>query len=187
MERLDTNRILEKMQRNLSFDEDGRVIITMSVRSDDDFLSPYSVNDEEMISSDVASFISDSVKSVHPKIPITLNIHSNCIDHDEEDIYRNAIKSYFILQNSDNERDMKKNGIQAIAMAIIGIIAFASMFIAENHGVRRLWIECINIFAWVFIWESVDLFFISRSFMRMKRKRLKNLIDMKVIFTKLNR
>lgn len=184
MEKIDANRILEKMQKHLAFDDEGRVIITMSVRDDNGFLSPYSVNDEEMISTDVAAFIVDSVKSVHPKIPIALSINSDCINKDEEETYRKAIKSYFILQHSDNERDMRKNAIQAILMSIIGVIAFASMFIIESLGAKRLWIECINIFAWVFIWESVDLFFISRSYMRLRRKRLKNLINMKVVFNR---
>ena len=45
-------------------------------------------------------------------------------------------------------------------MFLVGVAALGSMFFAESFGVKQLWIECIDIFAWVFIWEAVDLQFI---------------------------
>ena len=50
-------------------------------------------------------------------------------------------------------------------------------YLAEKMGVSGIWIECMDIFAWVFVWEAVDLFFIERGMLRLKKKRLDACMD----------
>lgn len=54
------------------------------------------------------------------------------------------------------------------------------MFVLDHIGVNSLWIEVIDIFAWVFLWEAVDLFFIERSHLLVRAKRLQNFIQMQI-------
>ena len=159
---------------------ESRALITMTVRDDTDFLSPYSVNAEEMISSEVAGFLSWSAQAFHPRTPISLQINSDCIDDQEKLVYCKAIRNYFDLQLVANRRDMRRNALMASAMLLVGIAGLASMFIAENLGIRQLWVECIDIFAWVFIWEAVDLFFIERGRLRLERQRLEAFMTMEI-------
>ena len=71
-------------------------------------------------------------------------------------------------------------------MFLVGVAALGSMFFAERFGVKQLWIECIDIFAWVFIWEAVDLQFIEGGRLRFERKRLSALTNMKVNYFNIN-
>ena len=156
--------------------------ITMTVRDDAGFLSPYSANTGEVISSEVADFLTASAQEFPPRTPLTLRIYSDCIDTSEKQIYREAIRNYFSLQRIANRRDMRRNAILSSTMLLVGILALAGMFVAEHFQIRQLWIECIDIFAWVFLWEAVDLRFIERGRLRLQHQRLEAFIAMKVDF-----
>ncbi|MCI5847844.1 MAG: hypothetical protein MRZ98_09400 [Clostridiales bacterium] len=177
---LTKRRELLKQAGQIQYDSQGRAILTMRVRDDGDFLSPYSLSREETISADVAEFLTESAMAVHPRTPMTLHIHSQCIDEKEQDVYRWAIRSYFTLQAIEHQRTMRRNAIQSAVMEAVGVVSLAGMVWAEKMGVSGIWIECMDIFAWVFVWEAVDLFFIERGMLRLKQKRLDAFMDMTV-------
>ena len=177
---------MQKSTHEIQHDSDGRAIITMTVRDDSNFLSPYSVNNEEVIDSDVAEFIEHCANAIHPKYQLTLHIHSNCISPDEQNIYRDALRQYFVLKSVANQREIRRNRFLAVIMFLVGVAALGSTFFAESFGVKQLWIECIDIFAWVFIWEAVDLQFIEGGRLRFERKRLSALTNMKVNYFNIN-
>ena len=73
-----------------------------------------------------------------------------------------------------------KEGITGILFSIIGIIVLALMFLLSNLEAKAIWIECVNIFAWVFLWEAVDKLFIERNKLLLKISRLSSFINMKI-------
>lgn len=154
--------------------------INMTVNNDDDFLSHFSEFGKPLISTEVAEFIENSANDFHPNEKLSLNIYSNCINDEEKEIYKQAIKNYFQLQLKDIIRSLKQKRLIAWIFSIIGIIALAFMFICSNLEVPQIWIECINIFAWVFIWEAVDILFIERKSLLIRKKRLINFIEMSI-------
>lgn len=154
--------------------------ITLTIINDDNLLSPYSPIHKPIISSEVAEFIENCAKEYHPKTNLTLNIYSNCIDDKEKTIYSNAIKNYFALKLSDVTRDIKRCMFTGILFGLIGIFVLALMFLLSNLEVKAIWIECVDIFAWVFLWESVDKLFIQRNELILKMKRLNAFINMKI-------
>ena len=143
-------------------------------------LSHFCEPGKPLISTELADFIENSANDFHPNEKLSLNIYSNCITDDEKVIYNQAIKNYFQLQLKDVIRSLKQKRIIAISFSIVGIIALAFMFICSNMGIKQIWIECINIFAWVFIWEAVDLLFIEQNSLLIRRKRLINFIEMSI-------
>ena len=154
--------------------------IDMTVNDDSDFLSPYAETGKPVISSEVAEFLENSANAFHPKEKITLSVHSDCIDDNEKIVYEKAIRNYFSLQLID--RSMRRKTIIATWFSVVGILALAFMFLISRLGINDLWTECVDIFAWVFLWEAVDQFFIERSGLMLRKKRLDNFIDMKIIF-----
>lgn len=156
--------------------------INMCVNNDNDFLSTYSLDGNPVISSEVASFLENSAKQFHPKEELTLNIYSNCIDEKEKELYKKAIKNYFDLQIKSCDFDLKRKSIVGITFSLIGIIALAIMFIFSSLNIKQIWIECINIFAWVFVWEGVDQLFIERGILLFQRKRLISFLNMDINF-----
>ena len=143
--------------------EDRIANINMTINNDDDFLSHFCEPGKPLISTELADFIENSANDFHPNEKLSLNIYSNCITDDEKVI-----------------RSLKQKRIIAISFSIVGIIALAFMFICSNMGIKQIWIECINIFAWVFIWEAVDLLFIEQKSLLIRRKRLINFIEMSI-------
>lgn len=158
--------------------------IDMTVNDDSSFLSPYSETGKPVISSEVAGFLENAATAFHPKEKITLTVHSTCIDDNEKEIYDRAIRNYFKLQLNDVKRDMRRKTVIATWFSTVGVFALAFMFLIGRLGVNDLWVECVDIFAWVFLWEAVDQFFIERSGLMLRKKRLDNFIDMKIIFDK---
>ena len=156
--------------------EDRIANINMTINNDDDFLSHFcAFFGKALIGGELPN-----MQYFHPNEKLSLNIYSNCITDDEKVIYNQAIKNYFQLQLKDVIRSLKQKRIIAVSFSIVGIIALAFMFICSNMGIKQIWIECINIFAWVFIWEAVDLLFIEQNSLLIRRKRLINFIEMNI-------
>ena len=82
---------------------------------------------------------------------------------------------------------MKRNYILALIMFIIGVLVFSLMFILDHFFANSLglWKEVIDVVAWVFIWESVDIAFIEKIENSNLIKISNNIINSKIIFSKM--
>lgn len=159
-------------------DNDGRVIVDLRVANDDCFLSPYSTENHSVISSEVSDFIEHSLSSVKNEERIHLRIHSDCITDEEKREYTDAIHSYYsdCFKNSALEK-RKLRGI-AIIMAIIATAAlFFNIWLEVSGRSREVFYEIVDIFAWVFMWEAVDIAFFQCSLLRFKQRRYLSLAD----------
>ena len=58
---------------------------------------------------------------------------------------------------------------------------FLMLFIDMHYG-DPFWTEIVDIFAWVFVWESVDVFAFRCHDLRVERLRCLRFIDMKLEF-----
>lgn len=161
--------------------------INMTVLDDSNFLSPYSEINTPVISNEVADFLENGANVAHPNEKLELNVYSNCIDDGKKDKYDRAIRNYFKLKLTAEHRNLKRNGIIALLFAIVGLVALAFMIICDQVlEMKAIWVECIDIFAWVFLWEAVDQFFIERRKMMLNRLRLKSFIEMPINFKPLD-
>ena len=156
--------------------------IMLSITDDSDFLSKYSPSDKPVISYEVAEFLENAARDFHPKAEIKLTVKGDCVGDEEKPIYAEAIKNYFVLKHCETERDIRRKTFVSIVFTIIGVIALAAMFLVDGFFKNEIWTECVDIFAWVFIWEAVDQFFIERSGLLMRRKRLENFVSITVEF-----
>lgn len=162
------------------FDQDGRAIINMTVRDDSEFLSAFSINHTPVISDEVAVFIETVTVSLPPKVPISLRIHSDCIDDEEKKIYPSAITEYYRRHYEANKRDIRRNAVLSTLLAIGGIAVLSLLFWFSDYLGDSIWNEVIDIVAWVFLWESADLHFLESHTLRTKRKRYLSYMNMKV-------
>lgn len=169
-------------ENKVARDDEGRAIIEMTIHDDETFLSPYSRNAVNTISEDTAEFLRNSALCFSYKEQISLRLYSNCIDEREKRIYPEAIRSYFKNHLSDARRELRRNAHQSLAMFFIGLLALTVMFLGEFLGWNQIWLECIDIFAWVFVWETVDLFFLERTTLRHKMKRYLAFLNLHVDF-----
>ena len=163
-------------------DEEGRAVIEMTVMSDEDFLSDFSVGRRPTVSSEVAEFLEESARAFLPAEPIRLNIYSDCITEEKQEGYSAALKEYYKRHYEENRRDLRRNAWISLIMAIIGIIALTVVITLAVFEKLPVFSEAIDIFAWVFLWEAVDLFFLERAVLRAKRNRYLRLIDANIVF-----
>lgn len=169
---------MKNYDKNITTNEIG--IINMAVKDDSTFLSPFSNVGKAVISKDVADFIENSAKEFHPNTDLTLNIYSNEIDENEKILYKQAIVTYFNLKITDINREIKRKNIISTIFLSIGIIALTFMVIFHSLYERKVISEFIDIFAWVFIWEAVDQFFIEKNALIIQKKRLTHFTTMTI-------
>lgn len=156
--------------------------LNMNITDDSDFLSPYSPSEKPIISSDVADFLENSARAFHPRAHVKLTITGRCVEESEKSAYGDAIRNYFSLKLAETERDIKRRGWISLIFTIIGVVALTFMIVYESFFNNAVWTECVDIFAWVFLWEAVDQFFIERSGLLLKRKRFENFVNMSIEF-----
>ena len=161
---------------------DKIVCLNLNITDDSDFLSPYSPSETPLVSSEVADFLENSARAFHPRAKVDLTITGRCIDESEKSVYGDAIRNYFSLKLAETERDIKRKGLMSLIFAIVGVVALVFMIIYESFVNNAVWTECVDIFAWVFLWEAVDQFFIERSGLLLKRKRFENFVNMSIKF-----
>lgn len=150
---------IPSLQQSALTDENGRVVVNMTVGDDSNFLSMFSVTAKPVISSEVAEFMEFSTQLLPPDTDITLRIHSNCIDEREQKIYSAAIKEFYCEQYIVTAKELKRNHISSALLALAGILCLVFMFFMEQYSINMVWSEAIDIVAWVFLWEAVDIHF----------------------------
>ena len=152
----------------------------MTVTNDDDFLSPYSPTASPIVSSDVAEFLENGANKFLPKQKMQLDVHSDCIDDNEKVIYDKAIRNYFSLKLDGMKQALSRNLIVSIVFTIIGIIGLAAMLLLDHFFDNAIWVEVVDIFAWVFVWEAVDQFFIERRKLQLDCKKYQAFVEMQI-------
>ncbi len=174
------NERTEKLNRRFERDDEGRVIVNMTVNDDSSFLSTFSENNTPVISGDVAEFIEHITNAVPVTEPLTLRIHSNCIDEQEQVLYQAAVKEYYSGIQIANGRELKRNNIIVLLLTMAGILVLALKIWLECRTSSVIGAEVIDIAAWVFLWEAVDVSAFQNRALRFKRRRYLSYLSMKI-------
>ncbi len=171
-------------ERTYRRDAEGRVIIPMNVKSDDNFLSEFSENDTPIIASEVADFIETSTCEVHPNEELTLQIHSDCIDEEEQQLYSNAIREYYMQRYIANEREIRRNRWIVLLLGLAGVLVLLAQIIYDHAVGNAIWAEVIDIVAWVLLWEATDIGLLGTRNLRIQKKRCLSYLSMKIEYLK---
>ncbi|MBE6543966.1 MAG: hypothetical protein E7675_06155 [Ruminococcaceae bacterium] len=167
--------------RTVKRDEEGNVIINMTVKNDEGFLSPFSENNSYVISEEVADFIENSTKEALPKDRYTLYIYSNCIDEEEKEVYKKAINEYYTKEYIAIKREIKRSRMAVLIMGLIGVM-FLALALALDYNGFAIWTEVVDIAAWVFLWEAVYLEFFDIKKAKMKMRYYLSYLSMKIVY-----
>lgn len=153
-------------------DEKGNSVLKMTVRDDCDFLSPYSDDKNGVIDADVADFLDNEAQSFDLRRGVRIVIIGSTIDENERDAYPKAIKKYYGNRIIETGERLKKNLVSSIIMAIIAAVILSACVALNISDKDFVLSELIDIAAWVFAWEAVDLLFLTRPLLR--REQLLN-------------
>ena len=171
----------ELSMRKHERDENGCVVINMTVNDDSGFLSPFSENNMSVISTDVADFIENNTHSLPPNEKLCLKIHSDCIDDNEKEVYKNAIKEYYAEKYLANEKELKRNYVIAFLLLLAGIFVMTVSIFLNEHNIE-IWSYVVDIASWVLLWEAVDIFLLESKSLTFLRKRYLSYLSMNITY-----
>ena len=154
-------------------DEEGRAAVDVTVRRAE-------------ISPAFAEFLDGQTSALRPKDPILLRIHSDCIDEEEKKTYEGALREHALRRYRAASREMKKNAAIAAVMFAVGVLGLVATVLCKLFADNPVFSEILDIFAWVFVWEAVDLFFLQRAALRASLSRALRLYDAKIQFLPLS-
>ncbi|MEG1609182.1 MAG: hypothetical protein RR348_04870, partial [Clostridia bacterium] len=103
-------------------DDDGRLVVDMMVRDDSSFISPFSNSQQPMLSTEAADFLDSAIKPANYKDEIRLKIHSDCIDEEEQEIYKVAIKNYYNHAYVVGRQNIKRSYIVSALMLLMSVV-----------------------------------------------------------------
>jgi len=156
--------------------ERGDRLIKLHINDVDYFLSPLSVDGVPCISDETAFLLNYYLKnmSVDSDEKIFFEITGHNLSLAEQELYRKAIKNYYREEFLDVQDDMKQNRRNTILMLISGaFFILLRLFLPLTIGWRLDFLEPINIVAWVFLWEAVELQIFKRP--KLKEIQIRNL------------
>lgn len=163
-------------------DEDGKRVININVSDDSDFLSPYSTDGKPLISGEVADFLNHSVKRLKVGEDARFVVQSSVIDDNEKIVYKRAIENYYLTEAAETKSQLKRNAWLSLIMFLIGALIFSVAIILEHAGIQLLWLDILDVAAWVFVWEAVDLFMLQRPALKSQLLKYYKIISADIIF-----
>lgn len=169
-------------KREIERDGEGVPVVHMTVLDDSDFLSPLSYHRAEVLSSEVSSFLEKRVNAMPPQKRVAVHIHSDCIDEQEQVRYRAAVATTFRDAYDELAQESRRSVISAVVMLLFGVLLLGVMWALSAGNRSEILIEVVDIFAWVFVWEAVDTFFLTRTVQLQQKKRCLSLIYAKICF-----
>lgn len=161
-------KILEK---DRPVDSVGRAIVEIKIKDKSEVLSPFVIDGQEVINAEFANLIDNTVKSIPPSQSININISCNKLTESDKDSFTHAIKNYYKNSTLDSQRKMNNNTKILIAMLILSIFSLTALFLVNFFNVYWLIVEIVDIVAWVFTWETIDLFVFQRNMQRYEKLR----------------
>lgn len=165
-------------------DENNRRIIRLNVADDSNFLSPFAVKGNPLISSETAEFLNINIKHNLKDSGVKLIISSDEIDETEKVVYETAIRNYYRYGFAEKAKELRRNLLSSIIMLVFSACIFALAIILERTTqTSAVILNMIDVFAWVFTWEAVDLFFLQRPKLYKEQSRNAAAIGAEIVFT----
>ncbi len=156
--------------------------INMVVRDDDDFLSVFSTREAPVISSDVADFLQKSTPVPTRNSQLKLTIYSNCIDEDEQYVYKCAIKEYFRELYEATKQKIRYRYTVAVILAIIGAVLLGITYGISNFLNFSYIEEIMDIIACFFLWEAINQGALKSQELRLEKKKYVAFLKMHIKF-----
>jgi len=156
----------------------GKMELTITDNST--IYSPFYRNNKAVISDELAEFITNSASEFKFNQSLELNIHCQEMNEAEKEEFKEAIKNYYTQNNIELNNELKSKSLRSLIFFIVGFIALGFMIVLGNILEREIWVDVLDVFSCIFIWTSVDTYFIERFDIKSAYKKNLQLIDMNI-------
>lgn len=175
MKQSNLSKIQEVLTKeNLYINEDNKIVLPISLHNIEDGFSPFPYK-FNLLSEPVYEYL-ESFESIHlAPNEIKLEIHIDEKTSDEKiNDFSSAIKNKYEKQYIKYNSQIKIKAISSMILLFFGIIVIGIMIWLDYqffNDRNNIWIEVIDIFAWVLVWEAFDKFIFERKDVKNMAKR----------------
>lgn len=143
--------------------DDGKVYVDVDLTKIETPFSVFSYN--RRMDPEIFDYIDNQVFFLRAAIPVVINFDDGGkYDEELKEKVRKYVKRHYSLEYEDKRIEHKKSMLFGGILMFIGIIVLALHFVfvySEPHKSAAVFDELTLIMAWMFIWQSMDSFFIS--------------------------
>lgn len=162
------------------YEENGVPHIEINL-SNGNIYDEYSTDSE--LSPTIFEFVDKVFRLVKKKADLEIDItYPSTMKDEEKDKIEKLFKSHYAINIVKSNEEIKRHNIVAIILLIFGIIVYGAYGLLEYFKMDFIFQGVIEIASWVFIWESVDMFFLSNFGSRLERMK-----NIKIFNAKINR
>lgn len=172
--------IKEDKNRADFYEENGVPHIEINL-SDGNIYDEYSTDSE--LNPTIFEFVDKVFRLVKKKADLEIDItFPSAMKDEEKDKIEKLFKSHYAINIVKSNEEIKRHNIVSLILLIFGIIVYGAYGLLEYFKMDFIFQGVIEIASWVFIWESVDMFFLSNFGSRLERMK-----NIKIFNAKINR
>lgn len=152
--------------------------VYLKVNSVENFYSGFSDEETKVVNNKIIEYIDDATKYIPNNTQININIKiKNLRSRQKKQECKTAFRNYYKNEITDAAKSVKK--LNLVALLLLGVaVAFLVVlhFIVQANAPYILK-TALEIVAWVFTWETVDVFFFRTTAERFHLKKVKKIYN----------
>lgn len=172
----------KRLTREFKHDKDGNALVEIGIKDKSEVLAPFALDGKETINVEFANVLDNVSKSIPPKENMHLKLQCEKLTEKEKEDFSMAIKNHYLNSLIDNQRKLRHNILLFWSMIAISVLFLAILFIANHFGAPWIVTEVLDIIAWLFVWEAIDLLAFQRSLYQYEMNRDLVLYKMNISF-----
>ena len=162
------------------YEENGVSHIEINL-SNGNIYDEYSTDSE--LNPTIFEFVDKVFRLVKKKADLEIDItFPSAMKDEEKDKIGKLFKSHYAINIVKSNEEIKRHNIVSIILLFFGIIVYGAYGLLEFFKMDFIFQGVIEIASWVFIWEAVDMFFLSNFGSRLERMK-----NIKIFNAKINR
>lgn len=165
---------MTNIQNNL---EDCNVI-NIKVNNKEQVISKFSYDENDKLNKELCEFILDKTKVMSLQKNIYLNFYTSSPIQKSE--IKATLQNHFQEEYIEAKHKLKRVNIFSFIMLLLGIVSLSVLILAHKFFNYFYFTTILEIASWVFVWESVDSFFLKRSHIKRECLLLHKLYSAKV-------
>ena len=143
---------------NIENDDEKKISTITLDLTEGDVYKPYS--NQTMLSDDIFDFLEESFKLAKKTYDIHLVlIVAEEMDENEIEKIKKLIYFHYAVKHTEIKKELRRTKFVGLTLLITGMVTYCIYGLLQWFKINFIFQEVIEIFAWVFIWESCDQFF----------------------------
>ncbi len=161
------------------YDDEKEVTINIKASSDDQIFSSYNYDNKTSINSELSNYLWENAKlaPVYKK----LKLQFFCREQLNENEVKQAIQSHYRREYIELKQELKNSRLFSFICLTLGILSIISLLILNNLNANYIIRTITEISSWMFVWESVDSFFLKGTSIKQKCIALMRLFSAEII------